>query len=121
MDRMHRHITAIVLVASAALVAGCSVLPVSEEYRTSPASDIAPASGTNAVAATDPSTTRECRWSKGTGTKMRTRICYTQDVWARLDAAAEQGQETDSFFRGMREQSTLGSGGTPSPTSSPGL
>jgi hypothetical protein len=88
-------------VTAVVLASGCAVLPVSE-----PASDTAG----NAVAAnTDGRPVRECRYAKGTGTKMRSRICYSQEVWAQLDARADQGQDTGDFFRQARENAAVGS------------
>ena len=54
---------------------------------------------------------RECRYAKSTGSKMRTRICRPQEEWARIDAATDQGQNTDAFFRTTRENATTGASG----------
>jgi hypothetical protein len=94
-------------VAAAMLASGCAVLPVSEEFQTDAAG--------NAVAAnTDGRPVRECRWAKATGTKMRSRICYSQEEWAQIDAATAEDQETDDFFRRSRENSAV-TGNVPAP------
>jgi hypothetical protein len=54
---------------------------------------------------------RECRYAKATGTKMRTRICHLQEEWALIDKATEEAQDTDAFFRAVRENSTTAAGG----------
>lgn len=58
------------------------------------------------LAATEGKLPQECRYAKATGSKMRTRICYTPDTWAALDAANAKEQDTDEFFRRATEMST---------------
>jgi hypothetical protein len=50
-------------------------------------------------------TVRECRYSEGTGSNLRRRVCRTQEEWAAFDAA-EQEENTDDFFRQAREGGT---------------
>jgi hypothetical protein len=81
--------TALLLTGTALLLAGC----------VSPAPDVSEADlvGKNV---------RECRYSEGAGSNMRRRICASQEQWAAFDAA-EQEQNTDDFFRQVREEATL--------------
>jgi hypothetical protein len=74
----------------AILLAGCAT---PEE----PASQAVAQSGTAAV--------RECRYSEGTGSNMRRRVCATQAEWAAYDAA-EKEQDSEEFFRRAREGGT---------------
>jgi hypothetical protein len=48
---------------------------------------------------------RECRYSEGTGSNMRKRVCATPEEWAAYDAAEEE-QDTEDFFRRAREGGT---------------
>ena len=84
--------------ASALLGAGCAALPTSDDYTGR--------NNSNAVAAAAGQNVRECRWAGATGTKMRTRICHSQEEWARIDAATAAPQDTDAFFRRQREGAT---------------
>jgi hypothetical protein len=52
--------------------------------------------------------TKECRYAKSTGSKMRTRLCYTAEEWAMIDTANAREQDTDAFFRRALENSTTG-------------
>ena len=54
---------------------------------------------------------RECRYAKATGTKMRTRICHLQEEWALIDKATAEAQNTDAFFRAVRENASTAAGG----------
>ena len=94
---MHPHIKPIVIAAFAAFGAGCAALPTSDDYTGGTA---------NAVAAADGQNVRECRWAKATGTKMRSRICHSQEEWARIDAITAPAQDTEAFFRRQREGAT---------------
>jgi hypothetical protein len=94
--------------AAVVLGAGCAVLPVSE-----PTSD---AAGNAVAASADGRQVRECRYAKGTGTKMRARICHSQEVWAQLDAATAEEQNTDDFFRRSRENAAITGNVAPPPT-----
>ncbi len=76
------------LAVTTLLVAGC----------VSPAPDIAEADLAG-------KTVRECRYSEGTGSNMRRRVCATREEWAAFDAAGEE-QNTDEFFRRVREGAT---------------
>ena len=64
----------------------------------SPAPDVASAD-------TAGKSVRECRYSEGTGSNMRRRVCATPEEWAAFDAA-EHEEDTDDFFRQAREGGT---------------
>lgn len=78
------------LAGIAVLVAGCASPDASDPGD--------PANSTGKIV-------RECRYSEGTGSNMRRRVCATQEEWAAFDAA-EQEKDTDDFFRRAREGGT---------------
>lgn len=80
--------TMLLLTGTALLLTGC----------VSPAPDVAEADLAG-------KSVRECRYSEGTGSNMRKRVCASQEEWAAFDAAEEE-QDTDEFFRRVREGGT---------------
>jgi hypothetical protein len=95
---MYQHTKLTLVAALAILCAGCAALPTDDDYT---------GVNNNAVAAAEGQRVRECRWAGATGTKMRTRICHSQEEWAAIDAATAAPQDNDEFFRRQRENSTL--------------
>ncbi len=87
----HIRLTLLTTLAFTAFGAGCASAPTTD------------AAGNAVAANAEGQPVRECRYAEGTGTKMRYRICRSQDEWAVLDAAAAEDQDTDEFFRRTRE------------------
>lgn len=109
---MRNRIELVLMMAVAALVAGCA----SDTQQSSEVAASTQAASSVAAGASPGQPTRECRYAKATGTKMRTRICHPLETWAMLDAAAAKEQDTDAFFRRSRENSTAAGGVQAAPT-----
>ena len=87
---MHMSHKLLPLAGVAILVAGCAASNNADTQ------DLADTAG---------KTVRECRYSEGTGSNMRHRVCATQEEWAAYDAS-EKEQDTEDFFRQAREGGT---------------